>query len=122
MEKVENLNVLVVDDEKALCDSLGSFFEKDGHTVRCVNNGSEAIKLLKNNDFDLLICDLVMPEINGREVIKALDTLDKRPKVGLITAWNYKSIKDEDLNVDFVVKKPFKLSELRKDINNIFSS
>jgi PAS domain S-box-containing protein len=122
VEKPRNLNVLVVDDEKDLCESLSNFFKKDGHTVRSVSNGSEAIKLLKNNDFDLLVCDLVMPEINGREVIKALDTLNKRPKVGLITAWNHESIKDEDLNVDFVAKKPFKLSELRKDINNIFSS
>ncbi|MGR3302464.1 MAG: PAS domain S-box protein, partial [Candidatus Scalindua sp.] len=122
VEKVGNLNVLVVDDEKYLCDSLSNFFKKDGHTVRCVSNGKVAIELLKNNDFDLLICDLVMPEVNGREVIKALDTLNKRPKVGLITAWNYKSIKDEDLNVDFVVKKPFNLSKLRRDINKIFSS
>ena len=40
------------------------------------------------NSFDLVLCDLVMPEVGGREVIKVLDTLNKRPKVGLITGWS----------------------------------
>ena len=62
-----------------------------------------------------------MLEVTGRDIIKALD---KRPKVGLITGWNYKmeDMKKEDLKVDFVVQKPFKLSELRREINNSFSS
>jgi DNA-binding response OmpR family regulator len=65
-----------------------------------------------------------MPNVTGRDVIKELDTLDKRPKVGLITGWRYEmeDVKKEDLKVDFVVKKPFKFSELRIDIRNIFSN
>jgi hypothetical protein len=44
--------------------------------------------------------------------------------VGLITGWRYEmeDVKKEGLKVDFVVKKPFKFSELRRDINNIFST
>ena len=65
-----------------------------------------------------------MPNVTGRDVIKELDTLDKRPKVGLITGWRLEmeDVKKEDLKVDFVVKKPFKFSELRRDIRNIFSN
>ena len=68
-----------------------------------------------------MLCDLAMPNVTGRDVIKELDTLDKRPKVGLITGWRLemKDVKKEDLKVDFVVKKPFKFSELRRDIRNI---
>jgi CheY-like chemotaxis protein len=122
--KTRSLNILVVDDEQGMCEVLSDFFSKYGHSVKSVNCGAKAIKLLKTEDFDLVLCDLAMPNVTGRDVIKELDTLDKRPKVGLITGWRYEmeDVKKEDLRVDFVVKKPFKFSELRRDIKNIFST
>ena len=122
--KTRSLNILVVDDEQEMCEVLSDFFTGDGHKVKSASNGTDGISLLKREDFDLVLCDLAMPNITGRDVIKELDTLDKRPKVGLITGWRYEmeDIKKEDLKVDFVVKKPFKFSELRKDIRNIFSN
>lgn len=58
------------------------------------------------------------------DLMKVLDYTDKRPKAGLITAWKYtmEDVKKEGLKVDFVVRKPFNLSELRRDINNMVSA
>ena len=122
--KVKNLSILVVDDEQDMCETLSNFFIEEGHKVKSVNSGTDGISLLKSEDFDLMLCDLVMPNITGRDVIKALDTLDKRPKVGLITGWRYEmeDVEKEDLKVDFVMRKPFKLSEIRREINNILSA
>jgi CheY-like chemotaxis protein len=122
--KTRSLNVLVVDDEQEMCEVLSDFFTGDGHKVKTANSGTEGISLLKREDFDLVLCDLAMPDVTGRDVIKELYTLDKRPKVGLITGWRLEmeDVKKEDLKVDFVVKKPFKFSELRRDIRNIFSN
>jgi PAS domain S-box-containing protein len=122
--KTRSLNILVIDDEQEMCEVLSDFFTGDGHKVKSANNGTDGISLLKREDFDLVLCDLSMPNVTGRDVIKELDTLDKRPKVGLITGWRYEmeDVKKEDLRVDFVVKKPFKFSELRRDIRNIFSN
>jgi len=119
--KTRSLNILVVDDEQEMCEVLSDFFTGDGHKVKSASNGTDGISLLKREDFDLVLCDLAMPNVTGRDVIKELDTLDKRPKVGLITGWRLemKDVKKEDLKVDFVVKKPFKFSELRRDIRNI---
>ena len=116
------LRVLFVDDEQAVCDLLIEFLSQEGNSVKSVCSGGDAIKLLKRESFDLALCDLVMPEINGRDVIKVLDTLDKRPKVGLITGWSEKiQLSDkEGLNVDFIVKKPFNFSVLSKKINDVF--
>ncbi len=121
--KSKELNILVVDDEREMCNVIGEYLSKDDHNVRCVYGGSDALTLLKSESFDLLICDLVMPELSGYDVIKALDTVEKRPKVGLITGWavNLETIKSEELNVDFVLKKPFDFTELSKNINTIFS-
>ncbi|MBT6052705.1 MAG: response regulator, partial [Candidatus Scalindua sp.] len=87
-----------------------------------VYNGSEAIKLLKKNSYDLLLCDLVMPDVNGRDIVNSIKTMKKRPKVGLITGWKYKieDAEKEGLKIDFIVKKPFNLSRLRRDINDLW--
>jgi PAS domain S-box-containing protein len=122
--EVTNLRILVVDDEQAVCDFLSEFLSQEGQNIKSAYGGKEAIKLLKSESFDLVLCDLVMPEVGGREVIQKLDTLGKRPKVGLITGWSeeLETFSKEDLTVDFIVKKPFEFSELSKQINNVFNS
>ncbi len=69
--------------------------------------------------FDLLLCDLVMPDMSGHEVIAALDRIEKRPKIGVMTGWSEKiETEDKDeLNVDFIIRKPFKFPELTEHIN-----
>ena len=121
--KAKNLRILVVDDEQDICKVLNKFFSDQGHNVRCVDNGTEAIKLLKSENFDLVLCDLVMPEVSGRDVIKELNTLDKKPKVGLVTGWSeeLESSHNEDLQIDFIIRKPFDFSDLSKQINNVFN-
>ena len=86
------------------------------------NNGADALRLLKINSYDLLICDLIMPDTNGRDIVNSIKTMKKRPKVGLITGWRYKieDAEKEGLEVDFIVKKPFNLSRLRRDINDLW--
>ena len=116
------LRILVVDDEEEICNILDKYFSKKGHLVRTVDNGREAIVLTKIDDYDLVLCDMAMPEVFGYDVIKALNELDKKPKIGIITGWGekLKPIDDEDLKVDFIIKKPFILSELTKHINELF--
>ncbi|MCP5007345.1 MAG: response regulator [Planctomycetes bacterium] len=124
--KIKNINVLVVDDELDICNSLREFFDQEGINVKIAGSGREALELIKNEDFDLFIFDLVMPDINGKELIKMLDATqgDKRPKRGLMTAWEYgmKDAAKEGLNVDFVIAKPFNFSKLRDDLNAVLGA
>ena len=119
--KSRGLHILVVDDEVAICNILDKVLSRAGHTVKTVNNGNDAIELTKSEEFDLVICDLVMPHAFGYDVIKALNTLKKRPKVGIITGWaeELKPL-EGDLKVDFIVKKPFNFKELTRHINETF--
>lgn len=121
-KKLKKLNILVVGDEENICMILDKFLSREGHKVEVVKNGVEAIKLLKSEGFDLVLCDLSMPDVFGYELIKALNELEKRPKVGVIDGWkDEKEItRDEELKVDFIVRKPFELSEIRRNIRNIF--
>jgi PAS domain S-box-containing protein len=121
--KAEGLRILIVDDEQKICDLLSEYFLEDGHDVKSVNSGAMAIKLLETQNFDLVLSDLVMPEVSGYDIIKAVGTLVKKPKVGIITGWEntYRTEKEKTLKADFLVKKPINFSELTLCINNIFS-
>ncbi len=119
----KKLHILVVDDEKAICENLDGLFSREGHSVKSVNNGAEAIELAGKEAFDLVLCDLAMPEVTGHDVIRALNKLEKRPKIGIITGWNEKlTLEEGESGPDFIVKKPFKLLELAKQINDVFGA
>ncbi|MFQ5686262.1 MAG: response regulator [Candidatus Scalindua sp.] len=120
--KAKGLRILVVDDETEICKILNSFLSKNGHDVKAVNISTEAIKLLKEEEFDLVLADYVMPYVTGYEIAKFLDRLEKRPKIGIITGWDVMipAKEVESAKVDLVVKKPFDLSEISKQINFLF--
>jgi len=119
--ETKELRVLVADDEQEICVILKTFLSGKGHIVKVTNNGAEAIELSRREDFDLVLCDLAMPEVNGYDVIKALSELDKKPKIGITTGWGdkLKPIDEEALMVDFIIKKPFNLSELERKIGDL---
>ncbi len=119
----KNLRILVVDDEVAICDILDKFLSGSGHKVKTVDNGADAINLIKTEYFDLVLCDLSMTDICGLEVIKFLNELERIPKIGIITGWGEKLKPiEEGMNVDFVARKPFDFSELANHINEAFGT
>ena len=120
--KSNSLRILVVDDEEKICNMLDIFLSKEGHLVRIVDNGREAIMLTKIDDYDLVLCDMAMPDVFGYDVIKALNELEKKPRIGIITGLGEKlnPMEDEGLEIDFIIKKPFDFSDLTKHINDAF--
>ncbi len=120
--KYNNLRILVVDDEKEVCSMLEKCLSsRNGYYVKIVDSGAEAIELARKEDFHLVLCDMVMPDVNGYDVIKALNELKKIPKIGIITGWSdkLKPINKSGLSVDFILKKPFEFSALLKKINQL---
>ena len=122
--KAKKLRILAIDDEEEICSVLNKYFSRDGHDIKSVNNGTEAIKLLKNEEFGLVLCDLVLPDMSGHDVVKVINELDKRPKVGLITGWDEKieTKSREELKVDFIIRKPFDFSKLANHINEALNA
>ena len=109
--------LLIVDDEsntrETLIDFLGRKFDVAG-----AGNGTEAIKLLQERDFDVVLTDLRMPEADGMSVLEAAKSKAKRPKCIMLTA--YGSITDAVQAMkhgafDFITK-PVKLSKLEEVI------
>ena len=70
--KAVDLRILIVDDEQEICDLLSEYFLEDGHNVKSVSSGAMAIKLLETENFDLVLSDLVMPEVSGHTILLKL--------------------------------------------------
>ncbi len=118
----KNLSILVVDDEREICNILDRFLSESGNKVISVDNGADALKLINSKHFDLVLCDLAMPNVLGYDVIKAINGLANRPKVGIITGCegNLNMLEEYDIKVDFVINKPFDLPGLSMLINDAF--
>ena len=120
--KIKDLRILAVDDQDSICKMLEVFFSGEGHKATAVNNGAEAIKLIKSHEYDIVLCDLAMPDVSGYDVIEVLNGLVNIPKIGIITGWGekLKPIDGEDIKFDFILRKPFDLSTLTGHINDAF--
>jgi two-component system response regulator PilR (NtrC family) len=107
--------ILIVDDEKSILDLLGVVFRKEGYQVKTNSGTPKAYELLDDIEFDVLICDIKMPQIDGMDLLKRAKERNPAAPVIMITA--YGSVKQavEALRIgalDYVVK-PFDIEELK---------
>jgi len=106
--------ILVIDDEELITKSLLKLLDTEGYDVAVARNGSEALARVKESDFDLIISDVRMPEMDGIETIRQirayLKTIDKKPIPEiLITGYADKEKYETamDLKVADYLYKPF---------------
>ena len=106
--------ILAVDDEKLILDSFRKILVIAGFSIDTVEKGSEALGLIRKNDYDFVFTDLKMPEMDGVEVTKAVKHL--RPDIDVIVITGYASIETAVETVKFgamdYVEKPFTEDEL----------
>ncbi|MCX6033999.1 MAG: response regulator, partial [Chloroflexi bacterium] len=65
-------SILLVDDETAITDNLSQFLSRSGFTVTVASNGEEALQKVAKGHPDLLVLDVLMPRLDGREVLRQL--------------------------------------------------
>ena len=117
-ERVEHLRVLVVDDEPHILHYMQATLESWGHEVVLARDGSQALKLALMQPFDLIICDLRMPRLGGREMFQTLARMHPTVADRIIFATGDTVRGDtlhflEELGRPFL-QKPFKLDALRR--------
>jgi len=103
-----NQTILIVDDEKEIRELLRLYIEKDGYSVVQAENGLEALKQADSVQIDLAIIDIMMPQLDGYQLIKALRERGNLPIIVLSAKTeNYEKILGLDLGADDYVTKPF---------------
>jgi len=119
------INLIIADDNPNLCGILQKYFQsqEDLNVVGVAHNGLEAMELIQAQEPDLIILDLVMPNLDGLGVLDRLNaqTLMKRPKVIMLTAFGQESLTHQamTLGVDYFILKPFDLEILGKRIRTL---
>ena len=110
--------ILIVDDEPIICERLKAFIEKEGHRVETFTDPAEALTRLENKDFEIVISDIRMGEIDGIQVMERVFEKSKQIKVIMITGYATMELARESMAkgaFDFIAK-PFKSKEIRATI------
>jgi two-component system response regulator MprA len=109
-----NGRVLVVDDEPDVREAVETALELDGHRVTTAVDGLQALKTLGQGEFEAIVLDVLMPNLNGFEVCSRLRAAGNRTPILILTARDSEedTIRGLDLGADDYLVKPFALGEL----------
>jgi DNA-binding response OmpR family regulator len=112
--KTTQTNILLVDDDANLSTVLADYLRSKGYAVEIVINGKEALELLSIKHYDLVISDIVMPKMNGFELLKVLRPQHADMPVIMLSAKNDRDdiIRAYELGCDDYMTKPFSMDIL----------
>jgi two-component system, OmpR family, response regulator len=114
-------NLLVVDDELFLRGAVAASLRFLGFDVAVAENGTDALRLARNNPYDLLILDVMLPDIDGSEIVRRLRREGNRVPVIFLTAKDTQDDKVTGLTIggDDYMTKPFGLEELAARVRTV---
>lgn len=114
--------ILVVDDEDRIRAIIKKYAEFEGYEIVEASNGMEAVEKCKNEDFDIIILDIMMPELDGFSTCKEISKFKKIPVIMLSARGEeYDRIHGFELGIDDYVVKPFSPRELMMRVKVVIS-
>ncbi len=122
MESATSLNILVVDDEAALRETLTRSFTREGHLVKAVDSGTAALEAAGQQRYDVLLLDVALGESpSGYEVCRSLRARRDMVPIIMLTALDSEAdvVQGLEAGADDYVTKPFGLAELRSRISAV---
>jgi two-component system NtrC family sensor kinase len=113
------LDILVVDDEDSILRFLEQYLSSRGHAVLTTSEGAHALKLAEGMDFDVVVCDIRMPGMDGYEVLSRLRELPNGDKIRCIVSTGVnvgpaEQARLDELGVAAVIGKPYEIEQLRE--------
>ncbi len=115
------MKILIVEDESSLCEMMQETLEKERYIVETASNFSDAKEKIELYEYDCILLDIMLPDGNGLELLKALKMLRKSEGVIIISAKD--EIEDKvlglELGADDYLAKPFHLAELKARIRSL---
>ena len=113
-------NILIVEDEKAMQDIIVDYMIKGGHTCFTAGDGIDALVMLKNHPMDLIILDVMMPDMDGFELLREIRQTSEIPVLMLTAKGEAEDrCRGLELGADDYLVKPFLPKELLLRVNAI---
>ncbi len=115
------LRILLAEDDEAMRGYISRALENAGYRVDAVDRGTDALPLLQAEHFDLLLSDIVMPEMDGIELAQRCNEVSPQTKVMFITGFAAVTLKaNREQPQAKVLSKPFHLRDLVLEVERVF--
>jgi two-component system cell cycle response regulator CpdR len=115
------IRILLAEDDQAMRAYLSRALENAGYEVLAVDRGTAAVPLLEKEHFDLLLSDIVMPEMDGIELAQRCSEISPRTKVMFITGFAAVSLRtSREAPQSKILSKPFHLKDLVMEVEQMF--
>jgi DNA-binding response OmpR family regulator len=120
----EKRRILIIEDDEEMRSLLEDFFEEEGFETDSVGNGSEALRILVREIFDVVITDIRMPGLTGLEIIAGVRRLQPETSIIVITAFGSEEVHQKAIErgADSYLEKPLQFHELRRMVDGLLSS
>jgi len=120
------MKILIIDDNETITKAVSKVLKLKGHDCILVNESKRGLKLISENEYDLVLLDLAMPELTGLDLVKKLKPSSKNlSKVVIFTAMSVppeQLLELKALGIRSILKKPFSLTDLDQIISEQNSS
>jgi two-component system, cell cycle response regulator CpdR len=117
------LKILLAEDDRSMREYLARALERVGYAVTAVGCGTEAMPLLQSESFDLLLTDIVMPEMDGIELAQKASVIDPSIRVMFITGFAAVALQSGRAAPEAkMLSKPFHLKDLVAEVDRMFQT
>jgi len=113
--------LLVAEDDEGIRKGLEEMMEEEGYEVVGVENGAQAIEKIRDDGFDLILTDMVMPEMSGMDLLNEAKKVKPETKVIIITAFGTidNAVEAIKKGASDYIEKPFKINEVQNTIRKV---
>lgn len=118
---VPAVRILIIDDDPAICEYMQTLLEKDGFVVKTISDPTLAEQEVRQGEYHVIILDLMMPKMDGIEVLRRIRGIDTDIAVVIFTAHPNLDTAVASMKLDAVdyIKKPFNVDEFREVLSRV---
>ncbi len=117
------LKILIIDDEEVICNACHLILSERGHFVERKTDGASGLRALQSNNYDVILLDMMLPDMEGMEILKIIK--QKSVQAGVIVITGYSTVKNAlkamKLGAADYLSKPFSEDELLASIDKVSS-
>ena len=111
----KQINILIIDDDPGACETLSDIMEDEGYKVLTIERGLQGVEQIKTRFFNVVLLDIILPDVSGIEVLKAIKKINAEVCVIIITGYARLENAVEALNngADAYINKPINIEEVK---------
>ena len=119
--QLKKMKILLIDDDEWIRDSMTLFFEEENCMILALETAEEALNILEENGYDIIIADYKLPGMNGLEFFRQIQGRCQSTIKIMISAYinRYVATMAENVGLHELIEKPFKMEDIERSLSNL---